>query len=127
MCSSDLFTLGVKAGVEPTALWHAIRMGASGRSRTFDRIGDQFLQDKYTPASFAMALAHKDMTLALELAKELDVPMRLASLAYEDMTECLRRGWGDQDSRSSMQLQKERARVSIKVSAEDVKKTLARD
>jgi len=124
---AEVFTLGVKAGVEPLALWHAIRQGVSGRRRTFDGIGEQYLQDKYQPAAFALKLAHKDMTLARELAQELGVPMKLADAAYEDMTAGVERGWGDWDSRSFMQLQNERAGVAIKVSADDVKKTLARD
>jgi 3-hydroxyisobutyrate dehydrogenase len=124
---AEVFTLGVKAGVEPLALWHAIRQGSSGRRRTFDGIGDQYLQDKYEPAAFALRLAHKDLTLARELAQELGVPMRLADLAYQDFTAALERGWGEWDSRAPMQLQNERAGVTIKASAEDVKKTLARD
>ena len=127
MVIAECFTLGVKAGVEPLELWNAVRQGAIGRARTFDRIGDQYLQSKYEPASFALRLAHKDLTLGLELARELGVPMKHAEAAYEDFTAALERGWGDKDSRSPMQLQNERAGVTIKVSAEEVKKTLARD
>ena len=124
---AEVFTLGVKAGVEPLALWHAIRQGASGRRRTFDGIGDQYLQDRYEPAAFALRLAHKDLTLARELAQELHVPMQLADLAHRDFTAALERGWGELDSRVPMRLQNERAGVKIKVSAEDVKNMLARD
>ncbi|WP_256593295.1 NAD-binding protein, partial [Pseudomonas sp. GW704-F2] len=76
--------MGVKAGVEPESLWHAMRQGAIGRARTFDRIGDRYLQGAYEPASFALALADKDLRLSLELAEEHDVPMRLAELAQAD-------------------------------------------
>lgn len=127
MAIAEVFTLGVKAGVEPLSLWHAIRQGAIGRSRTFDRIGDQYLQSKYEPASFAVRLAHKDLSLGLELAQQLGVPMKHAEVALQDFTEALERGWGERDSRSPMQIQNERAGVTIKVSAEDVKKTFARD
>ncbi len=119
-------TLGVKAGMEPLDLWHAVRQGVIGRSRTFDIIADQYLQDKYDPPSFALRLAHKDFTLALDLAKELGVPLKQAETAYEEYNTALARGWGDRDSRAPMQLQNERAGVTIKVSAEDVQKTLAR-
>jgi len=126
MMIAEVFTLGVKAGVEPLELWHAIRQGAIGRARTFDRIGDHYLQSRYDPPSFALRLAHKDLRLSLDLARELEVPMHYAEVAFRDFTEALERGWGDRDSRSPMQLQNERAGVTIKVSAEDVQRTLAR-
>ena len=126
MMIAEVFSMGVKAGVEPLELWHAIRQGAIGRARTFDRIGDHYLQDKYDPPSFALRLAHKDLTLSLDLAREVGVPMPYAEVAYKDFSEALERGWGDRDSRSPMQLQNERAGVTIKVSADDVQKTLAR-
>jgi len=54
---AEVFTMGVKAGVEPLTLWSAIRQGALGRARTFDRMADQFLQARYEPPDFALALA----------------------------------------------------------------------
>lgn len=119
-------SLGVKAGMDPLDLWHAVRQGVIGRSRTFDIVADQYLQNKYDPPSFALRLAYKDFTLALDLARELDVPMKQAEAAYTDYTEALKRGWGDFDSRSPMQLVNQRAGVTIQVSAEEVQKTLAR-
>jgi 3-hydroxyisobutyrate dehydrogenase-like beta-hydroxyacid dehydrogenase len=56
---AEVFTLGVKAGVEPLALWEAVREGAIGRARTFDMLGRHFLAGKYDPAQFALKLAHK--------------------------------------------------------------------
>ncbi len=123
----ELFTMGVKAGVDPLPLWAAIRQGALGRKRSFDRIGDQFLQGKFDPPNFALALAHKDVTLATELAREIGVPMRLANLTYAEMTEALNRGWAHRDSRSYLILQQERAGLNIKVPVEDIEAVLRRD
>jgi 3-hydroxyisobutyrate dehydrogenase len=123
----EVFTMGVKAGVEPLALWAAIRQGALGRKRTFDRIGEQFLQGRFDPPNFALALAHKDVTLATELAREIGVPMRLANLTYAEMTEALNRGWGSRDSRSYLLLQQERTGLNIKVPAEEIDAVLKRD
>jgi 3-hydroxyisobutyrate dehydrogenase len=117
---AEVFSFGVKGGVEPLALWHAMRQGAGGRRRTYDGI-EQFLQDKYLPAAFALKLAHKDMTLARELAHELGVATPLADLTYADMTEALGRGWGDRDGRSAMHLPLERAGVTVAETAEAVK------
>ena len=41
------------------------------------------------------------------------VPMRIANLTLEEMTEARNRGWDDRDSRSAMLLQQERAGVEI--------------
>jgi 3-hydroxyisobutyrate dehydrogenase len=123
----EVFTMGVKAGVEPLALWSAIRQGSLGRKRSFDRIGDQFLQGRFEPPAFALALAHKDVALATELGREIGVPMRLANLAFAEMTEALNRGWGERDSRSYLLLQEERAGLDIKVPAEKINDVLARD
>lgn len=123
---SEVFTMGVKAGVEPDALWHALRQGAIGRARTFDRVGDRYLQEAFDPPSFALALADKDLRLALELADQLDVPMRAARLVQEDFREALDRGWGGRDSQTPLLLQNERAGVTIKLSAEQVQAVLDR-
>jgi len=125
---AEVFTMGVKAGVPALDLWAAVRQGALGRIRTFDRLGKQFLQGSFDPPEFALKLAHKDVTLACELAREMNVPMRLANLTYADMTEAMNRdGWPARDSRVPMLLQEERAGVSIKVAAEEIQAVLKRE
>jgi len=124
---AEVFTLGVKGGVEPLALWQAVRQGALGRRRTFDRLADQFLPGSYEPPQFALRLAHKDMTLATELGRELGVPMRVANLALAEMTEAMNRGWAERDSRVSMLLQNERAGVEIAVPKDKIREAQDRD
>jgi 3-hydroxyisobutyrate dehydrogenase len=124
---AEVFTLGVKAGVDPLDLWAAVRQCSLGRQRSFDRLGKQFLQGKFEPPDFALKLALKDCMLATELGREIGVPMRIANLALAEMTEGLNRGWGERDSRAPMLLQEERAGVSIKVPAEAIEAVLKRD
>ena len=112
---AEVFTMGVKAGVDPLVLWKAVRQGAGGRRRTFDGLLDQFLPGTFDPPAFALKLAHKDVSLATALGREFGVPMRLATLTLEEMTEALNRGWAGRDSRVSMLLQEERAGVRIAV------------
>jgi 3-hydroxyisobutyrate dehydrogenase-like beta-hydroxyacid dehydrogenase len=123
---AEVFTLGVKGGVEPLALFEAVRQGAAGRRRTFDGLIDQFLPGSYDPPSFALRLAHKDVSLATALGRELGVPMRLANLTLEEMTEALNRGWGERDSRVAMLLQQERAGVQIEVAKDRLRAALDR-
>lgn len=124
---SEVFTMGVKAGVEPLALWEAVRQGALGRIRTFDSLARHFLPDSYDPPDFALRLAHKDITLATALGRELNVPMPMANLAWDELTEALNRGWGERDSRVPMLLQEERAGVRIAVDRGKIREVLKRD
>jgi 3-hydroxyisobutyrate dehydrogenase len=121
---AEVFTMGVKAGVDPLTLWKAVRQGAGGRRRTFDGLADQFLPGTFDPPAFALKLAHKDVSLATALAREVGVPMRLANLTLEELTEALNRGWAQRDSRVAMLLQEERAGVQIAVPAEKLREVL---
>jgi 3-hydroxyisobutyrate dehydrogenase-like beta-hydroxyacid dehydrogenase len=124
---AEVFTMGVKAGVDPLTIWKAVRQGAGGRRRTFDGLADQFLPGTFDPPSFALRLAHKDVSLAVALGREHKVPMKLANITLEEMTEALNRGWGDRDSRVAMLLQEERAGVEIKVPPAALKEVLDQD
>jgi 3-hydroxyisobutyrate dehydrogenase-like beta-hydroxyacid dehydrogenase len=108
---AEAFTMGVKAGIEPLALWAAIRQGAGGRARMFDRMGGQFLTGRYDPPDFALRLLHKDVSLACQLGREVGVPMRLSHMALAELNEALNRGWSERDSRIGMLLQVERSAI----------------
>jgi 3-hydroxyisobutyrate dehydrogenase-like beta-hydroxyacid dehydrogenase len=114
--------MGIKAGVEPLDLWEAVRQGATGRQRTFDRLG-RFLSGPHDPADFALRLSHKDIGLAVGLGHEVGVPMRLANMAYEELTEAVNRGWGTRNSTVGQLLQVERS--GIEPPAVDLKRVQA--
>jgi 3-hydroxyisobutyrate dehydrogenase len=124
---AETFTMGVKAGMDPVDLWKAIREGALGRRRTFDRIADQYLINHYDPPAFALKLAYKDVSLAVGLGRKVGVPMRLCNLVQEEMSEALNRGWSHRDSRVTMLLQNERAGVTINCDRGVVKSILDSD
>ena len=115
---AEIFTLGVKAGVEPVALLKALRQGATGRKRTFDRLPEHWLPGRFDPADFTVRLAHKDATLALQMARDFGVPMRIGEIALGELAACIERGWAERDSRVAMTLQEERAGVSVRVAPE---------
>ena len=123
---AETFAMGVKAGVDPVALWEAVRQGVSGRRLTFDGLLDQFLPGKYDPPNFALKLATKDVTLATALGRELGVPMRLCNLTHAEMVEACNRGWEGRDSRVVMLLAQERAGVKIEADPERVKQAAER-
>jgi 3-hydroxyisobutyrate dehydrogenase len=118
---AEVFSMAVKAGIDPLDLWEALRLGVIGKGSTLEMLTSQFLPGTYTPASFALNLGRKDAMLAVALADELDVPMPLSTLTLGDMTEAIARGMGDDDALSFLTLQLERAGVTISVDPERLK------
>jgi 3-hydroxyisobutyrate dehydrogenase len=123
---AETFTMGVKAGMDPVALWEAVRQGVTGRRLTLDGLIEQFLPGKYDPPNFALKLATKDVKLATALGRELGVPMRICNLTYSEMLEACNRGWEGRDSRVVMVLEQERAGVNIAADPERVKQAVER-
>ena len=108
-------TLGVKAGVEPEALWECVRRGAMGRmSGLHESIPKTVFRGEFDPPSFALSLARKDIALATELGKEFNVPMPIANLAEQIAIQGMNRGWGDRDSSVTFLLQEEQAGVEVR-------------
>ena len=112
---AEVFSMAVKAGVDPLDLWESIRMGVVGKQSPLDMLTKQFLPGLYETPAMALRLGHKDMTLGTMLGHDLGVAMRMADLTHAEMTEALARGLGDQDSRAYLKLQLERADVEIAV------------
>ena len=74
-----------------------------------------------------MRLARKDVDLAVSVGREFDVPMRLANLALQELTEAMNRGWAGRDSRVAMLLQEERAGVQVRADEEALRRVLERE
>jgi len=120
---AEALTMGVKAGVEPAALWDAMRKGAFGRNNALHvRIPESIFVNKLQPPKFALALSTKDIRLATEVGRENSVPMPLANMVEQFMTEALNRGWGDRDTPSFFQLQEEAAGVEVRIPDVDLQK-----
>ena len=118
---AECLTLGVKAGVDPQPLFEAISNGSVGRGSSFaNTYPNTFLAGNFDPPSFALRLAHKDVSLALELGREYGVPMSVGNIAHQELTSALNRGWGDMDSRVAMKLQEERAgNIEVRIEKPD--------
>ena len=105
-------TLGIKAGLDLDALMEAGSRHILGTQR--EGLERTVFQGKYDPPSFRQALARKDISLANELARELNVPMPVANLVEQISIECANRGWGDMDTHVIYRRQEEAAGVEIR-------------
>ena len=66
------------------------------------------------PASFGIGLSRKDVGLANELGRRLNVPMPIAALVEQIMIEAINRGWSDQSTASLFRLQEEAAGIEVR-------------
>ncbi len=89
--------LGVTAGLDPAKLIQVIA-GSSGNSSVFKSFSERALKGVFSPPSFALNLAHKDLRLALELADELDVPLPQGSATHNLQRMARGMGLGSSDS-----------------------------
>lgn len=92
---AEAFTLGVKAGIDPGVLQKVLASG-SARSWAMETRVPHMLEDDYEPG-FKINLQHKDICLALDAAKGLNVPLPFAALAQQTFEGARALGLGDKD------------------------------
>jgi 3-hydroxyisobutyrate dehydrogenase len=115
----ESLTAGIKAGVDPTRMITLFQKSGIGRNHDLQvALPATLFRGDFAPR-FLMTTALKDLRLALGVAREGDVPMRVAALCEEEMSEAIARGWGDRDHAMYMTLQEERAGVAARLSDED--------
>ena len=92
----EAFTLGIKSGADPLTMAKVIK-DSSGYSRMLDLRLERFLiADSYEPG-FKLDLMKKDVNLAVEAARELNVPLYLGSVVAQLFASASSAGGGDKD------------------------------
>ncbi len=109
--------LAVKAGVEPAKMLEVLRNAAFGKQVLLsDHIPDLVFKGDFDHPRFTLGMSHKDVSLALELAKDVGAPLALAAMADEEIQRGIDRGWADRDNLVTYLLAEERAGVQIRES-----------
>ena len=112
---AECWTTGVKAGIDAATIVKVFTEAALGHQMNLKvRLPATYLRGNFDPR-FSLALAHKDLGLALDLARETGTPMRLNALAKAEMDESMTRGWARRDASIFLTLQEERAGVEVRV------------
>ena len=114
-------SLGVKAGVEPRMLWECVRRGMVGRMHVLHyQVPQTVFRGRFETETFPLKLLRKDVRLATDLGRELNVPLPVANIAEQVLIEAINRGWGDQAAYTvAFQLQEEAAQVQIRADGVD--------
>ena len=109
--------LAVKAGVDPNVMLNVLRDASFGKQLVLtSHIPDLVLKGDFDHPRFSLGLSHKDVSLALELAREVDVPMGMAEMADDEIQRGINRGWANRDNLVTFLLAEERAGVEIRTS-----------
>jgi 3-hydroxyisobutyrate dehydrogenase len=111
---AEAFTMGVKAGVAPDALFRAVRDGAFGQGNFLNMLPRVIFKGSFDRAFFALKLARKDLGLATEVAREFEVPMAIAATVEQDLIGGLVSGLGDKDASAAFTLQEARAGIKVR-------------
>ncbi|MGH7332499.1 MAG: NAD(P)-dependent oxidoreductase [Candidatus Rokuibacteriota bacterium] len=112
---TECWTVGVKAGIDPALIVDVFNQAALGHMMSLKvRLPATYLRGNFEPR-FSLALARKDLGLALELARATETPMRLSALCEQEMIEAMARGWASRDSSIFLTLQEERAGVQVRL------------
>jgi 3-hydroxyisobutyrate dehydrogenase-like beta-hydroxyacid dehydrogenase len=112
---AECWTTGVKAGIDAATIVKVFNEAALGHQMNLKvRLPATYLRGNFD-ARFSLALACKDLGLALDLARETATPMRLAAICEAEMREAMARGWADRDASIFLTLQEERAGVTVRL------------
>lgn len=88
--------LAIKAGLDPRRVVDALSGGAAG-SWVLENRAERMIDDDY-PLGFRISLHLKDVTIALELAREVGAALPVAALAGQIEAGLVARGHGDDDN-----------------------------
>ena len=109
----ECLTIGESAGIEANRLLHALQQSAIGKGGNLhERIPATFMKGDFKPR-FTLNGAHKDLHLAVEIANEGGVPIRIARNVLDELETALSMGLGDRDASIAMTLQEERSGIHI--------------
>jgi 3-hydroxyisobutyrate dehydrogenase len=117
-------SLGVKAGVDVTVVWEAVRRGLVGRMHMLhEQLPQTVFPGTYEPANFTLTLLRKDIGLATALGREHSLPLPVSSLVEQIIIQAVNRGWGERSGyTATYQLQEEAAGVSLRAAGVDASK-----
>src|SRR5579859_1386852 len=109
---SEALTLAVKAGVRLDTLREVLAT-SSGNNYILEHWLPQTLFRENFEGGFALELLRKDIGLALEVGRELDVPLPEAGLTYQLFTQAKGLGYGRQDMTAISKLYQQAANINI--------------
>jgi 2-hydroxy-3-oxopropionate reductase len=92
---SEALRFAKKAGADPAVIREAL-MGGFAASRVLEVHGERMIKETFDPG-FRIRLHHKDLTLALDAARLLELMLPNTAMVHQLMNGALNKGLGDKD------------------------------
>jgi 3-hydroxyisobutyrate dehydrogenase len=110
---SEGMALGVRAAIDPQTLYDVVRV-STGRSYALEVKLPNIISKGRFKGGFAIDLACKDLGLAVNLGRELGVPLLVTSVARQVYELARARGMGRLDHTAVITLMEEAAQVKVR-------------
>jgi 3-hydroxyisobutyrate dehydrogenase-like beta-hydroxyacid dehydrogenase len=110
---SEGMILGVKAGVDPKTLYDVIKV-SSGNSYALEVKLPKYIFKGNFEAGFALDLASKDLELALELGRDIGLPLSVTRVAMRVYESAKAKGMGHLDHTAVIRMLEAEAQVEVR-------------
>ena len=106
------FVLGVKAGIDPQVLFDVIKV-STGNNWSLQQYPNSVFQGNFAPM-YRLSLASKDMSLAIGLGKEYNLPLAVGSVVEQKLIEAKAAGFAEQGIDALIRRLEELAGVQVR-------------
>jgi 3-hydroxyisobutyrate dehydrogenase len=110
---AEALVLGAKSGLKPRVMLEIIKE-SSGRSYALEAKTEKFILKNNFAAGFAIDLEYKDLDLAMETAKNLDVPLPVGASAQQVFAMAKAKGLGREDISAVIKVWEELTGVQVR-------------
>ncbi len=113
-CFAEGMVLATKAGVAPELMIEILENSAAKSGLASYKA--PFILNRDFTTNFSAKWMHKDVGLALELAKSLDLPLPVTAVTQQMLQATIAKGWGDDDFCSAIRVLEDWAQIVVKKS-----------
>jgi 3-hydroxyisobutyrate dehydrogenase len=110
--ASEAVMLAKRAGLDPQVMVNVMH-ASSGASQSLKRVDRKAIRGDFKQ-EFALDLAYKDLTLALDLGRETDTPLTYGSYTYTLMQKARANGRGTEDVSTLMRVIEEPVKEQVR-------------
>jgi len=106
--------LATKAGIAPELMIEILENSAAKSGLASYKA--PFILNRDFTTNFSAKWMHKDVSLALELAESLDLPLPVTAVTQQMLQATIAKGWGDEDFCSAIRVLEDWAKIVVKKS-----------